>query len=138
MALMRRGRTGVATLAVVLLAGGTATCDAERDCGSGKECEGAQSECRPSVNYCPGEDRAATLGPGQCRDRGAGCSSDNDCVPEEICDTSGPSGVCRAGSRCTQPPPGTPSCPSGCTWEAGFPCACVCQVCPAPDGGSSR
>ena len=132
---MRRARAGLATVALALLAGTAVTCNAERDCGQGRECEGAQSECRPSVDRCPGQDRSVTLGPGQCRDRGAACSTDDDCVPEETCDTSGPSGICRTGSRCPAPPP-APACPSGCSWGSGFPCACVCQACPAADGGS--
>jgi len=133
---MRRAGT-VAAILVLLAAGATiaASCDSDRSCSGNAECEGAGSECRPSVFQCPGQSRVVTLGPGQCRDKGAACASDADCVPEETCDLSQQPGVCRIPppDYCTVVPP---ACPAGCPWTSGFPCACVCKTCPATDGGT--
>jgi len=132
-------RSGFAALVlfVALAAVAAASCNPDRDCDAGDRCKSPDSECRPAVVQCADETRAVILTSGQCRDHGAVCSTDSDCVPDEICDTSVPSGVCTPGSRCSGPPPVEP-CPAGCIWPGAFPCACVCTTCPAvPDGGSS-
>jgi len=111
-----------------------ASCDADRSCSGNSDCDGSGSECRPSVDACPGFSQVVTLGSGQCRDKGAQCTQNSDCVPEEICDISQQPGLCG-------PPPAgycsaVPSCPAGCPWTSPFPCKCVCKACPPVDGGA--
>ncbi len=101
-----------------------AACDADRRCLSDAQCRAPEEACRLTVDRCPGYDTVAILSEGHCRDVGASCSSDLDCVPAETCQQ----GTCKPDpSLCSGTPP---ACPARCTWTAPFPCACVCQACP--------
>lgn len=103
-----------------------ATCDAKEHCTADAQCHTPEQACRPEVERCSGFDNLATLGEGICRDVGAACSTDQDCVPLQTCQM----GTCKNDpSLCAG---STPTCPTGCTWTKPFPCACVCQTCPPP------
>ncbi len=110
--------------AALLLALGA--CRANVDCESDADC-GEDERCRLEVAACPGHPTAVSSRGGECRDFGSACASDADCVPEERCDADG---ICRPPQVpiCTSPPS---SCPPGCTLVAPYPCACVCEACPA-------
>jgi len=108
-------------LAAVAVAG----CEFDKHCGADGDCDDDQQACRPDVSPCAGTVVLVTLDGGHCRYFGSFCSSDVDCVPQETCAQDG---VCRA------PPPQCTiqqSCPAGCPFQAPYPCACVCLVCPA-------
>lgn len=99
-------------------------CGADRRCVSDQQCSAPEQACRPTVARCPGPEDLAVLSAGYCRDLGAACSSDLDCVPAETCQV----GTCKPDpSLCTG---AAPTCPAGCTWTKPFPCACVCPACP--------
>ncbi|HEU4382226.1 MAG TPA: hypothetical protein VFR85_01885 [Anaeromyxobacteraceae bacterium] len=116
-----RGRL-LAAVALSILA----ACGADKHCSNDAQCNAPEQACRLTVNRCLGYDDVATLSEGFCRDRGALCSDDLDCVPKETCRQ----GTCRPDPSLCSGPPHT--CPTGCTWTDPFPCACVCQTCPPP------
>lgn len=108
-----------------------AACSANERCQGDQDCHAPEQACRPAVSYCSGYPSgsygsAVTLGEGYCRDVGAACATDQDCVPRQTCQV----GTCKNDpSLCSG---NTPACPAGCTWTEPFPCACVCQACPPP------
>ena len=109
------------------VAGTLVACRANEHCTGDAQCDAPEEACRLTVDRCLGYTDVATLSQGHCRDRGAPCADDLDCVPTETCQM----GTCAADPNlCTGP---APTCPSGCNWTAPFPCACVCQAaCPPP------
>lgn len=103
-----------------------AACGANERCTADAQCSAPEQACRPGLDRCPGYDDVVTLSAGHCRDRGASCSTDLDCVPDETCQM----GTCKSDpSFCNGP---APACPAGCAWTEPFPCACVCPACPPP------
>lgn len=115
-------RGALAAAALLALAG----CRGDEACSSDAQCRPPEEACRLEVVRCPGYDDAVVLAAGHCRDRGASCSSNLDCVPTETCQA----GTCKPDpSFCNGP---APTCPAGCAWTKPFPCACVCLACPPP------
>jgi hypothetical protein len=121
----------VKRLLLVAALGALATCDAKEHCTTDAECRTPEQACRLTVSYCSGYPSGSygsvvTLEEGYCRDVGASCATDQDCVPSQTCQM----GTCKNNpSLCSG---STPTCPTGCTWTKPFPCACVCQTCPPP------
>ncbi len=108
-----------------------AACAAHERCDRDAECHTPGQACRPTVSYCSGYPSGSygsvvTLSEGYCRDVGAACASNEDCVPLQPCQV----GTCKdAQTLCTGK---QPDCPLGCSWTSPFPCACVCEACPPP------
>ncbi len=101
-------------------------CRGDEHCTGDAQCSAPEQACRLEVDRCPGYVDVVTLSAGHCRDRGASCANDLDCVPDETCQV----GVCKRDPAFCN---GTaPTCPAGCDWTKPFPCACVCQACPPP------
>lgn len=109
---------------LAVLAAAAAGCNPEDRCLSDAQCGSSEAACRRNVERCRGEETVVMLSPGSCRDRGASCGKDLDCVPDETCQL----GTCKPDpTLCSGAPP---TCPPGCPWTRPFPCACVCPVCP--------
>jgi hypothetical protein len=101
-------------------------CGANEHCTADAQCSEEEQACRVAVDRCAGYEDVVTLSPGHCRDRGASCSGNEDCVPQETCQM----GTCRADPGLCAGAPA--ACPDGCAWTEPFPCACVCLACPPP------